>query len=378
MITSDLEKENIQLKAELEKIKGKSKSKWNNRLKFTKKVSHTILGKDLKTSLLSFFTELENKHSVSKNTVSDLLSAVFMRLTRIGFFLIITSLLPTLFLLLQVYYLRNQNNLITIQNKRLDQQTYLQEADRRSSMTSVLDTMIKEVTNEGYRNNGKISKVNSTRLIALSKILKPYKYLENDKLIEKSLSPERGYLLISLLESNLNLGTIINNNTRASLLSLLNFDYAEITNANMVKLDINNIHLNHSNLDGGNFTKSTFIKSTFGKASLQNTNFYKSDLVSCDFSNANLKGTSFTDSSLNKINFDNANLSDVNFSNCDFSDISFTNSSIIGANFDNAIVSTETWLEDQEKVLKKDDFRYLSKNFKVKTDNKRYVIVRKQ
>ena len=377
MINKDLELENAQLREELNKIKGKKKAKWQSRYNFTKKLSHSILGKDLKTSLLSFFTELENKHSVSKNTVSDLLSAVFMRLTRIGFFLIITSLLPTLFLLLQVYYLRNQNNLITIQNKRLDQQTYLQEADRRSSMTSVLDTMIKEVTNEGYRNSGKISKVNSTRLIALSKILKPYKYLENDKLIEKSLSPERGYLLISLLESNLDLGTIINNNTRASLLSLLNFDYAEITNANMVKLDINTIHLNHSNLDGGNFTKSTFIKSSFVDASLQNANFYKSDLLSCNFTDANLTGTSFTDSALNKINFTNANLSNVDFSNCDLSKITFDNSTIIGANFKNAIVTESTWLEDQKEVLNSENFKYLSNSFKVKSDNKRYIVVKR-
>ena len=129
-------------------------------------------------------------------------------------------------------------------------------------MTGVLDGIIKEVTSEGYRNNGKISKVNSNRLVAISKILKPYKYLENDKLIEKPLSPERGYLLLSLLESNLELGVIIDNNTHESLLSQLNFNYAELNNASLTGLDINNIHLNNSSLKGTNFTKSTFINSS--------------------------------------------------------------------------------------------------------------------
>jgi len=299
-----------------------------------------------------------------------------MRVTRIGVYLILTSLLPVLLLLFQVYYLRNQNELIGIQNERLKQQTHLQEADRRSYLTGVLDEMIQEVTAEGYRNNGKISKISSTRLIALSKILKPYKYLENDHLIDKPLSPERGYLLLSLLESNLDLGVILDNNTRESLLAQLNFSYAELNNASVTALDLNSIYLDFSNLNGSNFTKSTLIKSSFVNASLKNVNFYKSDIVKCNFNHSNLSGASFTDSSLSTVSFEGAILNNANFTNCDLNKISLKNAQIIGAKFDNAIVS-KNWIEDQKEKLSNKNFDYLEDNYKLKTENKRTIIVTK-
>ena len=373
---SNLEEENKRLKAELDAINTNKQQKKSRRIRWTKRLSSSLLGKNLKLAITNFFTELEEKRSVSKNTVSDLLSAIFMRVTRIGVYLILTSLLPIFLLLFQVYYLRNQNELIEIQNKRLDQQTYLQEADRRSYLTGVLDDMIKEVTTEGYRNNGRISKVSSTRLIALSKILKPYKYLENDKLIDNPLSPERGYLLLSLLESNLDLGVILNNNTRESLLSQLNFSYAELNNASVTALDLNSIHLNFANLNESNFTKSTLIKSSFVNASLKNTNFYKSDIVKCNFNNSNLTGASFTDSSLNTVTFENAILTNANFNNCDLTKISLKNAQIIGTQFNKAIVSAD-WIIKQKDVLTNDNFDYLNDNYKVKTENKRAIIIAK-
>ena len=373
---SNLEEENKRLKAELDAINTSKKEKKSRRIRWTRRLSSSFLGQNLKSAITNFFTELEEKRSVSKNTVSDLLSAIFMRVTRIGVYLILTSLLPVLLLLFQVYYLRNQNELIGIQNERLKQQTHLQEADRRSYLTGVLDDMIKEVTAEGYRNNGKISKVSSTRLIALSKILKPYKYLENDLLIDKPLSPERGYLLLSLLESNLDLGVILDNNTRESLLSQLNFSYAELNNASVTALDLNSIYLDFANLDDSNFTKSTLIKSSFESASLKNVNFYKSDIVKCNFNNSDLSGASFTDSSLNTVSFENAILTSANFSNCDLTKISLKNAQIIGAKFDKAIVPSN-WIEKQNTVLSDDNFDYLQEHYKVKSENKRSILIAK-
>ncbi len=376
MSYSNLEEENKRLKAELNAIETSKKEKKSRRLRWTKRLSSSIMGRNLKSAITNFFTELEEKRSVSKNTVSDLLSAIFMRVTRIGVYLILTSLLPTLFLLFQVYYLRNQNELITIQNRRAQEQTHLQEADRRSMMTGVLDDMIKEVTTEGYRNNGKISKVSSTRLIALSKILKPYNYLENDQLIKKPLSPERGYLLLSLLESNLDLGIILDNNTRESLLSQIDFSFAELKNASLTSLDLNSIFLDNANLNTSNFTKSTFIKASFINASLVDVNFYKSDILRCDFSKADLTGASFADSSLNQVIFDNAILTNVNFSNCDLTKVSLNDAQIIGAKFDNAIVSNN-WIEKQKDFLTSDNYDYLYDNYRIKTENKRTIIMAK-
>lgn len=371
-----LEEENKRLKEKLSAIENAKKEKWSKRLILSKKFSGFFLGKKLKSAITDFFNELEQKRSVSKNTVADLLSAMFMRVTRIGAYLIITSLLPTLFLLFQLYYLRSQNELISTQNNRLEQQTYLQEADRRSYMTGVLDGIIKDVTKEGYRNSGKITKVNSNRLIAISKILKPYKYLENDVLIEKPLSPERGYLLLSLLESNLELGVIIDNNTQESLLSQLNFTYAELNNASLTGLEIYNINLDNSSLKASNFTKSTFIRSSFANANLSNTIFLKSDVMNCSFENSNLESVSFKDSTLNNVKFENANLKNANFSNCDIININLRNATVIGAKFDNAIVKPN-WIENQKIILDRNNYNYLTDNYRIKTQNKRSILIAK-
>ncbi len=373
---SNLEEENKRLKAELNKHDSKKKEKWAKRARLTKKISASFLGTNLKKAITNFFTELEEKRSVSKNTVSDLLTALFMRITRIGVFLILTSFLPTLFLLIQVYYLRNQNELITGQNERLGQQTNLQEADRRSSMLFVLDQMIKDVTTDGYRNNGKISKANSTRIIAMSKILKPYRYLDKDTLISKPVSPERGYLLMSMLESNIDLDKMIDQNTKQTLSSLLNFEYAELTNASITDINLKNLHLNFAKMNGSNFMKSYIHKSELNNASLRNTNFSRTDIIESSFVGSDLNKANFKGASLKIVDFENANLSNVNFEGADLIQINFKNATILNAKFDNANV-TPDWMNIQEEKLDNDNFDYLEDHYKIKVHNKKGILIAK-
>ncbi|WP_010521751.1 pentapeptide repeat-containing protein [Aquimarina agarivorans] len=373
---NDLEKENKRLKAELNNRDTRKKEKWAKRVRITKKISANFLGSNLKNAITDFFTELEEKRSVSKNTVSELLSALFMRITRIGVFLILTSVLPTLFLLIQVYYLRNQNQLITGQNERLGQQTNLQEADRRSSMLFVLDQMIKDVTTDGYRNNGKISKANSTRIIAMSKILKPYKYLDKDTLITKPVSPERGYLLMSLLESNIDLGKMIDQNTKQTLASLLNFEYAELTKASITGIDLKNLNLSHTRMEESNFIKSFIHKTKFNEANLKNTNFSRTDIIESNFMNANLKNATFKGATLKIVNFENSDLTNTNFTEADLIEVNFKNSTIKGAKFDNALVAPN-WMDLQEENLNSDNFNYLENHYKIKVHNKKGILIAK-
>jgi len=370
-----LEKENQRLKALLETYENKKKNTWRKRLGITRKATGMLLGKGLKNSLISLFKEFNEDKNVSNDTIADIISAVFMRLTRIGTFLIITSLLPSVLILLQIYYLSNQNQLITGQNNRLDQQTYLQEAERRSGMIALLDNMIETVTKEGVKNNGVISKANSARLVAISKILKPYKYLENDLLIENPLSPERGYLLLSLLEGKLKLNSIIDTNTQESLLAQLNFSYAELQNASLTALELKDIHLTHADLKGSNFTKSTFVNSNFEFANLEKVQFFRSDLVHCNFKNAHLSHVNFSNSALSHIDFENANLENADFSSCDLEAIQLKNAKIIGATFDGAHVPIG-WIASQKGILPSKSFDYLRKNYRIKIDKKQGILIK--
>ena len=108
--------------------------------------------------------------------------------------------------IITIFFIWKQNKLIEKQNYRVEQQTHLIEASRRSSqmfvMSDVLSDLNKELENPKNIDR-KISKTLTGRIISLSSAMKPYKYLENDTLIKRALSPERGQLLITLLESNI-------------------------------------------------------------------------------------------------------------------------------------------------------------------------------
>jgi len=394
---SNLEEENKKLKSQLDEIERNKKEKWSKRYRFSKKMSAKFLGLKLKNAINAFFAELQEKKTVSRDTISDLLAALFIRITRVGAFLLITSLLPTLLILLQVYYLKGQNRLITGQNERMKQQTFLQEASRRSFTIGIVDQIVKEVTAIGGLSGSKLA-TNRTRLIAISKILKPYRYLDNDQLIEKPLSPERGYLLLSLLESNINsnvLNGFVDDNTKESLISAINFSYAEMKNASVTEKTLKNIHLDHSNLEGSNFMKSQFTgtrdgikkvgdkieriykKCTFTYADLRKTIFDYCDLTRCDFSNSDLSKASFATSDLIKINFSNTNLQDSNFSGSQLKDVDFTNANIFNSNFDDASVSVD-FMETMKNQLPSDSFDYLKSSYNLKINKKEGTLIRKK
>ena len=368
-----LEEENKALREQLASYENKKKERWNKGVKASKFVSTKLLGARLKDAITNFFTELEEKKNVSKDTLSELLTAIFLRITRIGFFLLITSLLPTLLILLQLYYLRNQNQLIRTQNNRLDQQTYLQEASRRSYMIGVLDGMIKDVTSRGEN----VSKSNITRLIALSKNLKPYKYLENDHLIPRQLSPERGYLLLSLLESDLNLNKIVDHNTKETIASALEFSFAELRNTDLTQLDLSYIDLNNAVLDNSNFTKSSFTKSNFDNASLSNVNFGNSDILTVNFQNSDLTAINFSNSYISKSNFDDTNLTNASFYHADIQKCTFKNATILGAKFDKAEVASD-FFSKMESDLNNENYEYLEDNFSIEPKGKKAILIRKK
>ena len=111
----------------------------------------------------------------------------------------------------QAVLLRAQNQKIDLQNNRLDQQTNLLEADRRSAVIlesgNVLDAIAKELKNP-LNFLRKLSDPLVGRIISLSKNMKPYKYLESDTLISEAISPERGHLLLALQNAKLSKRTL--------------------------------------------------------------------------------------------------------------------------------------------------------------------------
>tara|TARA_R110002012_G_scaffold134854_5_gene288428 strand:- start:27 stop:1166 length:1140 start_codon:yes stop_codon:yes gene_type:complete len=354
--------ENEKLKNILGEQDERKKRRRNLGWNFLKRSSGYVLGSELKRSIERFLEEMAEQQRVSRETLSDLLTSIIIRLTRVGFLLVITAILPSILLIFQTYYLAKQNTLITgqsemfrQQNNRLDQQTYLQEADRRGQTLLLMDNMLQEINTEISRDpQNKLNDATAGRLIALSKILKPYRYLENDSLTKNIVSPERGYLLISLLETGINLRSTARSRANGILLERIDFTYSELRNVTLKKADLIEIDLSHADMRNSSFNGTDFEKAIFYNASIS-----QADLSYTSLKNADLRNATLENSILDYANLQKADLSSSNLKN-----VSLLKTVLKEATLTNAIVH-KTFERDARMQLNKDQSEWLFSNYGV-------------
>lgn len=209
-----------------------------------------------------------------------------------------------------------QNELSKEQNSRIRDQTFLQEANRRGSLVFLLNNTLDKIDEEikNLSTIGDTSRTLSSELIgriaSLSVAFKPYYYFDQDKLTDKLISPERGQLLLTLLNSDLNTETL------TQIFSSADFSYSQLINTDLRNITIRNINLRNSDFSGSNFYNveirnsnlsgsifndndinlslifnTNLENSTFEKLSTNSTNFYHVDFDSCYFKNSTMTNT---------------------------------------------------------------------------------------
>jgi uncharacterized protein YjbI with pentapeptide repeats len=215
-----------------------------------------------------------------------------------------------LYIIEQIRQASIQNRLVTAQNKRLDQQTNLQEAERRSSLVFLFSNVMDAVDRELKERNNKQRKLSKQligRIIALSASLKPYKYLtEGDTLTSVLLSPERGQLLISLVESDLDSVTYLNIFRKA------NFEYADLKRANLSSAKLRDANLSSANLSSANLSSANLRGANLRNANLSDANLSDANLRNANLSFANLSFANLSAANLRFVNLSAANLSAAN------------------------------------------------------------------
>jgi len=296
-----LKQENEQLKTELDSYKQRDEQSKNIRWWTARKFTGLILGKDLKTSVKTVINEVSEDKKVSKDALSDLITSLIKRITRVGAITILLALLPTLILLVQTGILhqqnkridtqnelvQNQNALIDKQNIRLDQQTYLQEAERRSSLVFLFSNIMDAIDNELKEDIGKKGKRDLSpqligRIVALSTRLKPYHYLDGDTLISKPLSPERGQLLVSLVRSELDSMTLVDIYDESADFSFSDLEGMNLRNAYLGRINLSNANLSYANLTQSNLSRANLIQTDLRHARLVGSNLNLAE-VDCNF-----------------------------------------------------------------------------------------------
>lgn len=251
----------------------------------------------------------------------------------------------------------NQNKLFEIQNKRIEQQTYLIEAERRSSQVFLISDVLSDLSSD-LRANKVVSEEVLGRVIGLTKSMKPYKYLSNDSLISNILSPEKGQLFISLIHCGLD-STKYN-----ELLQKCDFSFAEISNldlsyTNLIGCNFQNANFNNCNLTGakfndGNFSYATFKNTVFGSPNSKKTDFGNCDLTGANFENSSLMKVNMKGAKLIGANFKGANILGVNLSEANLNSINFKTNYV-----DLIQVERYDWLnfiKDSLGIMVADDF----------------------
>ncbi len=288
------------------------------------------------------------------------------------------GLLGTLLLYNQNKLLTQQNELLSIQNVRLSQQTYLQEAERRSAlillMGNLLDALDDELKEDiGQKGVRDLSPQLIGRIIALSSGLKPYRYLESDSLIAQEISPERGQLLLSILSSE------VDNGTLKRIFQSADFSFSELENASLAGEYLEGINLRMANLSKANLNAARLAGADLNKADLSGA-----ILAGADLSKANLSETDLREAFITEVDFRGASLYGTDLRGVDLSDSDLRRSFMREALLDSAVVPEMNWFE-AVGTLRRDSIigiGYLNNLYyldSVETDpgNFQYILLRK-
>lgn len=333
-------------------------------------VSDTDLGELNRTGQSLLFNVVEKDFDQAKRDLSLLFRKLtawyswmnFRRWVVIVFQSLMVGLagvLGTILLYNQNKLLIQQNQLLNQQNIRLDQQTYLQEAERRSSlvflMGNILDAINQELKEDvGVAGVRDISPQLIGRVIALSNSLRPYRYLGSDSLVGRELSPERGYLLLAIVSSEIDKRSLrrIYRSADFSFADLkkavLSGEYLvgiNLTGAELEGAFLDEADLSNANLSEAELSDAVLARSNLKDASLRNSKMSKTSLQSANFSGANLSGADLRNANLSSATLQNAHLTAANLAGANVSYANFSNAELDHINADSTIVAEFQWLD---------------------------------
>jgi len=389
-----LQQENEKLKQELDEIRASRKRNLKKMFKtgyqtVKKVLLFFFIGSRVKNSTRKLVKEV-NSGNVHDSTLADFGSSIILRLTRIGIVAFIALAIPHLLFWQQNQLIKLQNKKIDVQtelfkqqNTYINQQSHLAEAARRSSQSILLGEVLREIDQELKAPGNTKDTLSGTlvsRLISLSIGLKPYRYLENEKLIPKALSPERGQLLTSLLYHKIDStffarrilgyvdfsaadlrGVIISN----ADLSNANLEGADFSGAILSSVRFNNTNLSQTNfintqltdcrIEGAYFVKANLDGAILGFGTLENTAFDNTAIVNTDFFGTRFEGVHFKQTILNNVSFIKTDFIKNDFQIFDDNDTYFLNSNVnifdASAYMDSIIVDREDWVRHMKDSL---------------------------
>lgn len=231
---------------------------------------------------------------------------------------------------------------------KLAQQAALTDAIRQGNLVSLMSNILNKASQELEKDaNRTLSEQTITQIVTLNYSFKPYHYLNDGKLSKHKLSPERGQLLLALLNLNIDSSTIENIFFRTSFegadlsgaklygrqLEGIDLNGANLQDADLRYINLGNANLRNANLSGANLSEANLEQINLIRADLSWANLEKVNL-----SNALLNGAKLNAVKMNKANLSNAEIRWADLGNAFLEESQFPGVNLYGTNLEAAIL----------------------------------------
>lgn len=207
------------------------------------------------------------------------------------------------------------------QQQRLVEQAELIESVRSGNLIGLMNNMLDDIRQQAQPGIP-LSESLISRLAALSSTLRPYRYVNNDSLQARPVSPERAQLLVALL--NLNLDTL----QLSQILGSVTFDGADLGGIDLSYAYLSGASLNGANLRDANLRHARLAGTQLRQADLWGADLSFATLAGADLHRANLRWSRIAETSLQQAILDGADL---------------TNAQIVRSNLSNASAQFANW-----------------------------------
>jgi len=169
--------------------------------------------------------------------------------------------------------------------------------------------------------------------------------MEDGKLIEKPISPERGQLLYSLIQSDLG------PESSRDILNSSDFSYTDLRKVNLGR----GVHLKHARLDHADLTRAHMPAVNLERAELKEAQMSKINLSDAILKrarlhNANLQGAELLSTDLTHANLYQANLSNADLSEATLWGAKLDKADLTDAILDNVIVDKQNWIDHIKSI----------------------------
>jgi len=220
-------------------------------------------------------------------------------------------------------------------------------------MSNIMDKLDLELRSNPQR---RLSDPLIGRIVSLSQSMRPYRYLENDSLTPRQLSPERGQLLFMLVNSDLDQGTYDKIYARA------NFNYADLREANFSEAYLRGAQLANSSFSKANFNFADLQGADLSNAWLEQATFRNTLMSGINLSSANLRESRMENIVMLEGDLSNADLRQIylegDFSGTNLENVKLQNASLVDVNLEGCYFHSLGWI-DSLKFLDVKGLRYV-------------------